>query len=166
MAAGILALYRWPHGTELAEAPEVVQRGLGDSSVTRSQTYELLCIRVGKQAGTEEDIRSAVGSIAFMILYVSFNNLAMVDVLDQSFQGHCLACRYGETKGITHARSAVAWRRDLHEPVDLAPQPPAVTTLITLIESCMQSAPVILKAMLDSANALTDSMKHADKTTR
>ena len=125
MSSGILVFYRWPRDTRLAFAPVCVQEVLAAATVKRSEEYEILCVRIGKQqqqqqvpAGVRmpaEDARLASKSSAFTLIHVTIEDVALVDLMDRSFEEHYLPCRYDTTRGVPdtsgldHARSAVAW---------------------------------------------------------
>ena len=134
MLSGILVFYRWPRDTQLAFAPACVQEVLAAATVKRSEEYEILCVRIGKQqqqqhqqqqqqqvpAGVRmpvEDARLATKSFAFTLIHVTIEDVALVDLMDRSFDRPCLLCRYdnshaaSDISGHDHARSAVAWPR-------------------------------------------------------
>ena len=126
MLSGLLVFYRWPHGTDLACAPDCVQRVLGAEAVQQSVEYEILCVRVGRQqkqqqegtAGVPmpvEDVRLAHKSTSFMLIHVTIEDVALVELMERSFEKRYLPCRYDptagvpDTSGLDHARSTVAW---------------------------------------------------------
>ena len=173
MASGLLVFYRWPRGTPLGFAPGNVQQVLTAASVKHSEEYEILCVRVGKEHQQQrveewlflaEDVRLAEKSTSFMLMHITIEDVAMVDVLDRSFEGSCLLCRYD--KSLVRARSAVAWIPGIPEPVELATMPGAATTLATLIESGLPFAPAVLQSMLACAEAFTPEARRDKKTRR
>ena len=147
MASGLLVFYRWPHGTPLHSAPACVRQVFAGTAVKLSKEYEILCVRIGKQqqvpAGVRmaaDDVRLATGSTAFMLMHMIFEDVSSVDLMDRSFGGRCLLCRYDNSgdapdkSGLDHARSAVAWFPGVPDPVELAKATGQAATLTTLID--------------------------------
>ena len=177
MASGLLVFYRWPHGTPLHSAPACVRQVFAGTAVKLSKEYEILCVRIGKQqqvpAGVRmaaDDVRLATGSTAFMLMHMIFEDVASVDLMDRSFGGRCLLCRYDNSgdapdkSGLDHARSAVAWFPGVPDPVELAKATGQAATLTTLIDSGLAFAPALLKSMLACAEALTPELRREKKT--
>ena len=175
MVSGLLVFYRWPQGTDLACAPDCVQRVLVVEAVQQSMAYEIFCVRVGRQqqrqqegtAGVPmpvEDVRLAHKSTSFMLTHVTIEDVALVELMERSFEERYLPCRYDPTSRLHHARSTVAWLPGFPDPVGL-PHPASgeVVTLTTLIDSGLPFALDLLRCMLGCAEFLTPALHHAKK---
>ena len=101
-------------------------------------------------------------SSAFTLMHVSFGDGVVADRLDQHFEGDGVLCRYHE--GAWH--SSVAWLRGLPEPVELAVAAGEVATLVTILESGMESAAAILICMQACVKAIDPEMRRSMKTRR